>query len=68
MTEVGTIRMRTPQGRSSWVTVHRCDDGSIDLHFGRSSEGELLTRLPLFAAIELQQLLTKATQPIGSGT
>lgn len=67
MTEIGTIKMRTPGGRQSWIAVHRLDDGSVDLHFGRTTEGEMLARLPIFAAVELQQLLAKATQPIGLG-
>ena len=67
MTDIGTIRMRSPAGRSSAITVSRRDDGSVDLHFSRTSEGEALMRLPTFAAKRLGDLLLQATVTSGRG-
>lgn len=59
---VGTVRMRDSGGRRSAITVSRLENGSVDIHFSRSAEGEALMRLPRFAAKELGKLLAKASE------
>ena len=61
MTDIGTVRMRMPNGRRSSITVSVAPSGSIDIHFERTSEGEALMRLPVYAARQLGDLLTKAS-------
>lgn len=63
MTDIGTIRMRAPGGRPSAITVSIADSGAVDIHFSRTSEGEALMRLPLYAAKQLSELLARATSP-----
>lgn len=61
--DIGTIKMRSPAGYKSAITVSVNARGAIDIHFSRTSEGEALMSLPLFAAKELAGLLAKATEP-----
>jgi hypothetical protein len=58
--DVGTIKMRMPGGRQSSITVSHAPTGAIDIHFERTSEGEALMRLPVYAAKQLGELLMKA--------
>jgi hypothetical protein len=60
MMDIGTVRMRMPDGKKSSITVSVTDNGAVDLHFSRTSEGEALMRLPKFAAQQLGELLIKA--------
>jgi hypothetical protein len=60
MTDIGTVKMRTPGGGPSEIAVATTDAGAIDIHFSRTSEGEALMRLPRFAAQQLGELLIKA--------
>jgi hypothetical protein len=62
MSEVGKIKMRTPQGKPSVITVSKNKDGRIDIHLTRSDEGEALFMLPMYAAKQLGELLAKATE------
>jgi hypothetical protein len=62
MSEVGKIRLRTPQGKPSVITVSKNTDGGIDIHLTRSEEGEALFMLPKYAAKRLGELLAKATE------
>lgn len=66
VTDIGTVKMRTPSGGKSAITVSRRDDGSVDIHFSRTSEGEALMRLPPFAASQLAELLRRASDPLGA--
>lgn len=63
MSDIGTVRMRMPGGKASAITVSVAHNGSIDIHFSRTSEGEALMRLPVYAAKQLGELLTKAVAP-----
>ena len=62
MTDIGTIRMRSPGGKRTAIAVSVTDTGVVDIHFSRTSEGEALMRLPLYAAKGLGDLLLKATK------
>lgn len=68
MKEVGTINMRTPQGRKSYIAVSLLDPGNVDIVVSRSSEGEALIRIPLSVAKELSELLALAVDPRFSPT
>jgi hypothetical protein len=60
-TDIGTIKMRSPVGYKTSITVSRHESGSVDIHFSRTSEGEALMRLPAYAAKQLSNLLAKAS-------
>lgn len=60
MTDIGHIKMRTPGGKPSVITVSTNDKG-VGIHLTRSAEGEALILLPQYAAKELADLLAKAT-------
>lgn len=59
--EIGQVRMRSPDGKPSRITVAKRDNGVVNVHLSRSAEGEMLIVLPPYAAKELGELLTKAT-------
>lgn len=59
VTDPIVIRMRTPNGKPSQIEVHRTDIG-VDLVFSRSSQGEMLVRLPRYAAEEMARAITSA--------
>ena len=44
------IPMKMPSGKKSSITVHYREDGGVDIHLMRSSEGECLLMLPKHAA------------------
>jgi len=60
--EIGQIKMRTPEGKPSRITVSLRDNGTTDIHLSRSEEGEALLTLPGYAAERLGDLLTAATK------
>ena len=60
MIDIGTIKMRMPNGRKSAINVSVLDDGTVDIVVQRSSEGEALIRLPRDTARQLSHLLAKA--------
>lgn len=59
--EIGKINMTNPAGYKTSISVTRRNDGNVDLHFSRSSQGEVLVRLPPFAAKRLGKMLDQAT-------
>jgi hypothetical protein len=59
--EIGKIEMRKPGGGKAFIAVHRRETGEVDLHMSRTSEGEMLARLPQGVARQLAALLQKAT-------
>ena len=61
MSDVGTIKMRSPDGRKNSITVSRVEN-IVNIHFARTSEGEALMRLPIFAASQLAALLKTAAE------
>lgn len=58
--DIGTIKMQTPGGKPSAITISLTETGAVDMHFSRSSEGEVSIRLPKFAAQQLGDLLVRA--------
>jgi hypothetical protein len=58
--DIGTIKLKSPSGHKTAITVAIGSRGSIDIHFSRTSEGEALIRLPAFTAKQLSELLAKA--------
>lgn len=60
--EIGQIKMRTPGGQPSRITVTLRDNGTVDIHLTRSEEGEALFVLPQYAAKRLGELLTAAVK------
>ena len=50
MAEIGSVKMRKPDGRVSLIEVSTTEKGSVDIIFRRTSEGEALVRLPAYAA------------------
>lgn len=60
MMNIGTIKMKTPGGKDSSIHVSLNASGNVDIVFMRTSEGELLTMLPHYAAKRLSELLAAA--------
>lgn len=60
--EIGQVKMRTPQGKPSRITVTLRNDGCVDIHLTRSEEGEAVLMLPGYAAERLGELLIAATK------
>lgn len=60
MKHVGEVKMTTPQRKSSSISVDRWDNGSVDIVMTRSTQGEVLIRLPEYAAKEFAALMSKA--------
>jgi hypothetical protein len=60
MIEIGTIKMTSPKGRPSRISVARFDAKTVDIIVSRSSEGEALIRLPVDIARQLSGMLTDA--------
>ena len=58
--DVGTIIMRMPNGKKSAIVVSIAPNNTVDITFQRSSEGELLVRLPAVTAKELSEHLATA--------
>src|SRR5688572_17845458 len=58
--EIGAINLRNPAGYKTKISVSRHGDGKVDLHFSRTSEGEVLVILPPSIAHQLSELLSRA--------
>lgn len=65
MVEIGKIKLRNPAGYKTSISVDRRDDGKVDLHFSRTSQGEVLMILPPSIAKQLGKLLTQAAMQRG---
>jgi hypothetical protein len=66
MADIGTIRMRSPGGKPTCITVATSAKGGVDIHFTRTSEGEALVSLPSQIAKQLGDLLAKASASLPS--
>jgi hypothetical protein len=64
MTDViGTIKMKSPGGKDSSISVST-KGNDVDIHFMRSSQGELLVMLKKSQARELGGLLLEAAKTL----
>jgi len=59
--QIGEIKMRTPNGSRSTISVDRDGKGNVGVIFSRSSEGEALMMLNQQTARQLGELLLKAS-------
>jgi hypothetical protein len=60
--DVGSIKMRMPNNKSSAITVSRHKNGSVGIHMSRTAEGEALLILPPPIAKQLAELIWKAAR------
>lgn len=60
MKEIGTIKMRKPDGGQSSITVWALPNGDVDIGISRGEEGDALLRLPFNAARRFSTLVQKA--------